>query len=157
MFVSNSKHLVEVEQLRAELAERDQRISALTARAVKAERGAHEVVEQMRYVLEVAGDAGRADDAETLGGIGHVLPYVFSGRRHWDDPDMPELVGVRVSAAQHIAAAHGFELPDDPAMAVASLLDVAAMLFNPARTFPVERWRNMRPLRNEVECQGERR
>ncbi len=145
---SQSKHLADVKQLRAELAERDQRINDLVARAVKAERDAHRLVEQMRYVLEVAGYAGRATDAETIGGIGHVLPYVLSGRRHWDDPAIPDMAAEHISTARQIAATHGFELPDDPAMAVASLLDVAAMLFNPDRTFPVEGWRNLRPLRD---------
>ncbi|HDR9133262.1 TPA: hypothetical protein QDA91_004407 [Burkholderia vietnamiensis] len=129
------------------LAERDRRISELTERAENAERGAHHVIEQMRYVLEVAGDAGRATDAETIGTIGHVLPYVFSGRRHWNEPAPPESVSENMSAARRIALMHGFELPDNPVMAVASLLDVAAMLFNPTRTFPVEGWRNMHPVR----------
>lgn len=146
---SQSKHLAEVERLRGELAERDQLINGLAERAMKAERDAHRFAEQMRYVLETAGDAGRAADAETLAGIGHVLPYVLSGRRHWSDPATPNTTAVEcISAARQIAATHGFELPDDPAMAVASLLDVAAMLFNPDRTFPVEGWRNMRPLRD---------
>lgn len=148
---SQSKHLADIKQLRAELGERDQRINDLVVRAVKAERDAHKLVEQMRYVLEVAGYAGRATDAEAIAGIGHVLPYVLSGRRHWDEPAMPDMAAEHISAARRIAAAHGFELPDDPAMAVASLLDVAAMLFNPDRSFPVEGWRNMRPLRSTVD------
>ncbi|MDR8092951.1 hypothetical protein KPB05_36450 [Burkholderia gladioli] len=150
MFISHAKHVAEVKQLRAELAERDRRISELTGRAAKAERAAHEVVEQMRYVLEVAAEAGRADDAETLGSIGHVLPYVLSGRRHWGEPAPAESVTENLSTARCIASTHGFELPNDPAMAVVSLLDVAAMLFNSNRTFPVEGWRKMSPLHARV-------
>lgn len=142
----------EIKQLRDALAECERRASEATARAVSAERSAHKVVEQIRYVLEAAAEAECAKYSGALGGIGHVLPYVFSGRRHWSEPSPPEYAAENVSTARRIASSYGFELPGDPTMAVTSLLDVAAMLLNPKCTLPVEGWQGIHPLRNKVDC-----
>lgn len=141
-----SKERTELDRLRDELAESQKRYDELAASARTAARTAHGMVEQTRYTLEAA--AKHASNPEALERIAHALPYVFSGRRHWSDPAMPEIAAERVEDARRVAAAYGFQLPDDPATAVESLLAVAAMLLDPAHNLKVKGMRSVWPLRD---------
>ena len=149
MFVSTHHHKRETDRLTAELKDRDERIAALERRVVEAERTRHEFIEEIRYVIEAAGDHVIGNDplrGEHLRTLGHVLPYLLSGRRHWSGPELPGGADSAVLSAKHLAAEYSFSLPDDPEGAVKAMLDLALVLFNPARSSPLERLRNHHPL-----------
>lgn len=76
----------------------------------------------------------------------HVLPYLLSGRRHWDGPEMQGGADSAVLRAQQLAAEYGFSLPDDPVHRVKAMFDLAMALFNPALSLPLEGLRNHHPL-----------
>lgn len=149
MFVSTHHHKQEIDRLAATLKDKDEQIAALERRAVEAERTRHEFVEEIRYVIEAGGEHVSGNDAlrgEHLKVLGHVLPYLLSGRRHWDDPEMPGVADSAVLRAQQLAAEYGFSLPDDPVHRVKATFDLAMALFNPALSLPLEGLRNRHPL-----------
>jgi len=149
MFVSTHHHKRETDRLTAELKDRDERIAALERRVVEAERTRHEFIEEIRYVIEAGGDYLFRNDrlrGDHLRTVGHVLPYLLSGRRHWIEPELPGVTDSAVLSAKLLAAEYGFSLPDDPQRAVKAMLDLATVLFNPARLSTLERLRNHHPL-----------
>lgn len=129
----------------------DRLIAQWKVRAETAERAAHELVEETRYALgaaaEVLSEKSQVTGA-TLASIARVLPYVLSGRRHWDDFPF-EFEGNATDAkakAQAIARAHGFELPSNPTEAVKALLELSSMLLVPSYSLPVEGLKIRHPL-----------
>lgn len=149
MFVSTHRHKQDTDRLAAELRARDEQIAVLEQRVIEAERTRHEFVEEARYVIEAGGDHVSSTDplrGEHLKVLGHVLPYLLSGRRHWSDPEMPEVADSAVLRAQQLAAEYGFSLPDEPVHRAKAMFDLAMALFNPRLSLPLEGLRNRHPL-----------
>ena len=149
MFVSAHRHKAEINGLAAELRSKDESIAALEKRAIEAERTRHDFIEGVRYVIEAGGyHVGSSDSlrGERLKTLGHVLPYLLSGRRHWIDPEMPKIADSAIASGKQLAAEYGFTLPNDPEYAVKAMLDLALVLFNPALSLPLEGLRNFYPL-----------
>jgi hypothetical protein len=149
MFVSTQRHKMVIDRFAAELRRRDEQIAALKQRVTEAERTRHEFIEEVRYVIEAGGD--HVGDSDSLRGahlkaLGHVLPYLLSGRRHWNDPEMPQVADPAVVNARQLAAEYGFTLPDEPVPAVKAMLDLAMALFNPALSLPLEGLRDYHSL-----------
>lgn len=141
MIISSRRHRLEMEELGGKLRASEWRVTDLEQRLSQVERSRHEFVEQMRYVLEAGGEA--LEEVDTLRGenlkrLGHVLPYLLTGRRHWDEAGVED-AGRVVLEARKLAAQQGFALPAEPASGVLAMLDVAITLFNPSRSDPVER------------------
>lgn len=145
MFVSRREHDRVVAQLRDDIAAKERHVVEVSSRAVAAERTAHFLVEQVRYTLQAV--APTSTNEKAMSALAHALPYVFSGRRHWDDPPMVSCANDMMDSARAVARDFGFTLPDDPAHAVESLLDLAAMLLNPGASWPVEMLRSSHPIR----------
>ncbi len=104
MFVSTHHHKRETDRLNAELKDRDERIAALERRVVEAERTRHEFIEEIRYVIEASGDHVISNDplrGEHLRTVGHMLPYLLSGRRHWSGPELQGVTDSAVLSAKH--------------------------------------------------------
>lgn len=149
MLMSIARHRETVNELQAQLADRERHISELEARVECAEKTAHSFVEETRYALESAAEAMAKNDRETgatLASIAHVLPYVLSGRRRWGDPSPPEAAADAKEMAKATTRAYGFELPSDAAEGVKSLLELSSMLFVPSHSLPVERLRIRYPV-----------
>lgn len=148
MFVSPRRHRLETDRLTAELSRKDEQIAALERRLVEAERTRHELVEEVRYVIEAGGLHVESSDrlrGERLKSIGHVLPYLLSGRRQWHGPELPEIGVSALMSAKQLAAEYGFTLPDDPVDAVKAMLDLALALFNPVLSLPLQGLQNRHP------------
>lgn len=150
MFVTRARHREAIGAAQNQLDDRDRRIAELEARVERAERVAHEIVEQARYTLESAAlvlSDGDNLSGEALATVAHTLPYVFSGRRHWAErspsPGSAESAKAKVQA---ITRAHGFELPREPAEAVISLLKLSSKLLVPSFSLPVEGLRVRYPV-----------
>lgn len=114
MFVSSRRHRLETDKLTSQLREQDQVIDGLAARIAMLERTRHDFVEEMRYVLESGASVLAREDEQTsdaLRTLGHVLPYLLSGKRHWSDPAFPESAASARGEAQKLAEAHGFACP----------------------------------------------
>lgn len=137
MFMTKHRHNAEVLELQASLSWQEARLIELEARAERAERAAHEFAEEARYALESAASAVHGSDSE-LHTIAHALPYLFSGRRHWNDQSHPEIAADARVGAQQVTRAYGFDLPTDPVEAVKSILELASMLLVPSHSTPVE-------------------
>lgn len=154
MFVTKQRHNEELAGLQARLAESEDLAAQLEARAERAEHQAHRFAEQARYALESAAVAIQGDDgapARALKTIAHALPYVYSGRRHWDLPlelSADEAANARAEAGR-VTQHYGFVLPADPFEAASSLLDLASMLLCPSHAMPVERLRSRFPYPRE--------
>jgi len=149
MFISTHRHKQQIDRLAAELKGKVEQIAALERRAIEAERTRHEFIEELRYVIEAGGDHVIGNDplrGEHLRTLGHVLPYLLSGRRHWNDPELPGIADSAVLRGKQLAAEYGFTLPDDPVDAVKAMLDLALALFNPALSLPLKGLRNRHPL-----------
>ncbi|MGN7104859.1 hypothetical protein ACTHR6_24825 [Ralstonia holmesii] len=151
-FLRAEKERGRTEAMQQQLADRDRLIAKWKVRAETAERAAHELVEETRYTLGAAAEVlSKSDKAagDALAKIAHVLPYVLSGRRHWDDYlSETDAASVRATA-QAISRAHGFELPSHPTEAVKSLLELAMMLLVPSYSLPVEGLRIRYPLKGD--------
>lgn len=150
MFMTTSRRRHALEAMQAELDGREQRVSELEARLASAERAAHEFVEKARYTLESASlvlSEKHKEAGEALASVAHVLPYVLSGRRHWDGPSFPESAESARENAEAISRAYGFELPCDPTVAVKSLFDLSSMLLVPSHSLPVEGLRCRYPVK----------
>ena len=149
MLGSARRHKLEIDRLTAELRKRDDEIAILERDVIESERTRHELIEEVRYVIEAGADHVSDSDAlrgERLKTLGHVLPYLLSGRRHWDDPEMPEIAGSAVLEARHLAAEFGFSLPDDPVHAVKAMFDLAMALFNPSLSLALKGLQYRHPL-----------
>lgn len=149
MFVSARRHKLEIDRLATELKSREEHIAVLDRRVIEAKRTRHEFIEEVRYVIEAGAD--HVSDTDSLRGerlktLGHVLPYLLSGRRHWDDPEMPEIAGSAVLEARQLAAEFGFSLPDDPVHAVKAMFDLAMALFNPSLSLALKGLQCRHPL-----------
>lgn len=144
-FISRREHDRVVTQLRDDVAAKDRQIAEASSKALAAERTAHFLVEQMRYTLQAV--APTSTNEEAMSALAHALPYAFSGRRHWDDPPALYCANDMMDSARAVARDFGFALPDDPAHAVQSLLELAAMLVNPCASWPVEMLRSSHPIR----------
>ncbi len=147
IFVSARRHKLESDRLAAELKNRDEQIYALERRVAETERVRHELIEEVRYLIEAGADHVGCTDSlrgEDLKTIGHVLPYLLSGRRCWDGPALQELAASEDLRARQLAADYGFRLPDDPVSAVKSMLDLAMALFKPSLS--VDGLKNIYPL-----------
>lgn len=144
MFISKREHDRVVTQLRDEMAAKERHVAELASKAAAAERTSHFLVEQMRYTLQAV--APTSTNEKAMSTLAHALPYVLSGRRHWDDP--PELICAddMMASARAVARDFGFALPNDPVHAVQSLLELAAMLLNPSASWPVEMLRSRHPI-----------
>ncbi|MCL6486472.1 MAG: hypothetical protein I4O49_20260 [Janthinobacterium lividum] len=148
-FLRAEKERSRIEATQKQLADMDCLIAEWKARAETAERTAHELVEETRYTLGAAAQVLSEKDkttGDTLASIAHVLPYVLSGRRHWNDTPFDGNPTRAKAAAQAIAHAHGFELPTDPVEAVKALLDLSSMLLVPSYSLPVEDLKRRYPL-----------
>lgn len=150
MLMSSRRHRIEMERLAAEVQERDVKIAQLEARSAALEKSRHDLVEEMRYVIESGAEAVAQADvhrANQLKALGHVLPYILSGRRHWDEPGEFASAQYALEEAGKLAETSGFTLPTDPVEAVKAMLDLAFMLFTPSYSLPVEGLRIRYPLR----------
>lgn len=137
MFISKQRYNAEVSELQTSLSQKEARLIELEARVERAERVAHEFAEEVRYTLESAALAVHGTNSD-LHTIAHALPYLYSGRRHWNDQSHPEISADARVGAQQVTRAYGFELPTDPAEAVKSILELACMLLVPSHSLPVE-------------------
>lgn len=148
MFITTRRYTTEVSALQKLLQESEQRASALEARAECAEEAAHRFAEEARYALESAAIAADLNSpaSRALKAIAHALPYVYSGRRHWDEQPVPEITANALQAARSVTRAYGFELPADPVEAVVSIMKLSSMLLVPAHGLPVERLQARYPL-----------
>lgn len=153
MFITEHRHEHEIASLAAQLKDKDTLIAALERRVLEAERSRHEIVEEVRYLIEAAADQCLRCDphAEHLRTLGHVLPYLLSGKRHWNDS--ARMVALSTADAVHdakqLAAEFGFTLPDEPVDAVKAMLDLALVLVNPALSLPLEGLRHRYPIAME--------
>ena len=150
MFVSSRRHRTDTDRLASQVQGRDVVIADLEERIATLERTRHDFVEEMRYVLESGALAiARLDEqrGNALKTVGHVLPYLLSGKRHWCASVPPELAASALSEARKLAEAHGFALPSDPVEAVKAMLSLAMMLFTPEKSMPVEGLRVLHPLK----------
>ncbi|WP_247391702.1 hypothetical protein [Ralstonia pseudosolanacearum] len=145
LFISKREHDRVVMQLREDIAAKERQVAEVSSEAAAAERTAHFLVEQVRYTLQAV--APTSTNEEAMSALAHALPYVFSGRRHWDDPPTLFCANDMTDSASAVARDFGFSLPDDPAHAVQSLLELAAMLLNPSASWPVEMLRSSHPIR----------
>lgn len=160
MFVSERRHKAEIDWLTTEVEMRDNAIAALEKQLIEAERTRHDFIEEVRYVIEAGGHHVGGSDSrrgEHLKIVGYILPYLLSGRRHWIDPEMPDIAGPAIESGKQLAAEYGFVLPDDPECAVKAMLDLALVLFNPAFSLPLERLQNRYPLEQSWRVRGGRR
>lgn len=149
MFVSSRRHRLDTDKLASQVQGRDEVIAGLEARIAVLERTRHDFVEEMRYVLEYGASVVAREDEQrgvALKTLGHVLPYLLSGKRHWSGPTLTESSASALSEAHKLAAAHGFTLPSDPVEAVKAMLALAMMLFTPEQSLPVEGLRVLHPL-----------
>lgn len=149
MFVSARRHQQEIDNLASDLRRKCEQLEAMEQRVVEAERSRHEIMEMVRSVIEEGGNVVSSNDAlrgENLRTIGHVLPYLLSGRRHWNGLEMPELADSASLNAKQLAAEYGFSLPGDPVDAVKAILNLALVLFNPALSLPLEGLKNLHPM-----------
>jgi len=149
MLMTKSRHLASVAELHELLVERENQLAQLHTRVRNAERAAHKLAENTRYTLESAAYAFEDINKEashSLHAIAHALPYVFAGRRHWQDHQDPALTAKARAGANAVTRAHGFELPTDPLAAVVSLLALASMLFVPSHCEQVEGLRHAYPV-----------
>jgi len=137
MFITKQRHKAEVSDLQARLSQREARLIELEARAERAAQAAHEFAEEARYTLESAALAVNSPNSD-LHTIAHALPYLYSGRRHWNDQFHPDIAADARVGAQQVTRAYGFELPADPVEAVKSILELASMLLVPSHSLPVE-------------------
>lgn len=145
MFITKQRHKAEISELQASLSQQEARVIELEARAERAERAAHEFAEQARYTLESAALAVKGPNSD-LHTVAHALPYLYSGRRHWNDQSRPEIAADARIGAQQVTRAYGFELPTDPAEAVKSILTLASMLLVPSERLPVEGLKTRYPV-----------
>ena len=135
---------------RAQIEQRDQRIAELEAQVRRIEQAAHQFTEEARYSLETAAEViGKDDPARgaDLATIAYVLPYVFAGRRHWDDWPCTRTAGDARAMALKLTRQYGFELPDDPVHAVRCLFRLSITVLKPELSLPVEHMRGAWPAK----------
>lgn len=148
MFITTKRYKADLAELQARLAKQTARVFELEARAAQAERTAHVFAEEARYTLEAAAIAVHGDNINNdLGAIAGALPYLYSGRRHWDEKADPGVAADAKRAARMIAQEHGFELPSDPVEAVKSMLELSSMLLVPSFSLPVQGLKVRYPIR----------
>lgn len=126
MFISKRRHLDEIDALRTELRDKSAQIVELQQKVNAVERSRHEIVEDVRYVLQAGGGlVGKADPlrGDELKAIGHYLPYLLSSRRHWDYESGFDQASAEEARRQGVE--YGLNLPEDPAQAVRAFLDYA--------------------------------
>ncbi len=150
MLITKKRHNSELKAIHGVLKEKDLLIAELEERAAKAERAAHELTENARYALQVAADVLREknqSDGDTLAVIAYSLPYVLSGRRHWNEAAASEERVVHAcTCAEEITRLYGFTLPKNPVDAVLSLLALSCMLLAPSHKVRIEALREAYPL-----------
>jgi len=150
MLLSSRRDRLDTDKLASQVQDQQEVIAGLEARIAMLERTRHDFVEEMRYVLESGALAVAREDeqrGDALKTLGHVLPYLLSGKRHWSDPAIPESAARALSEAQKLAEAHGFVLPSEPVDAVRAMLCLAMMLFTPEQSLPVDGLRVLHPLK----------
>lgn len=119
LFISKKRHQDIVDKLRAELRCKNEQLGGLQQELDNVKRTRHEIVEDVRYILQAGGELIETVDplrGKELAEIGQYLPYLLSSRRHWDyeakcDPESAE-------NARKLGVECGLSLPDDPAQAV---------------------------------------
>lgn len=144
MFVSIAQHDAEVGRLTAALRDRELRIAAMEQHLSELERTRHDLVEWSGYVITSAADPVRDSDAmcsEQLRAIGQALPYLLTGRRTWDGPEMQNAAEAAISRVQQLAVDFGLSMPDDPVRRVHAMLCLAMVLFNPVHSVPIDSYR----------------
>lgn len=143
-------HHKEIAALSAQIEQRDQCITELEAKAKRAEQTAHKFTEEARYSLETAAEVIEKDDparGKELATIAYALPYVFAGRRNWDDWPCTKTAGDARAMALKVARQYGIELPDDPVHAVRCLLRLSITVLKPELSLPVEHMRGAWPAK----------
>lgn len=143
-------HDKEVADLYRQIEQREQHIAELEADVKRAEQTAHKFTEEARYTLTAAAEVIERDSPERgkeLATIAHTLPYVFSGRRHWDDWPCTRTAGENRAMALAVTRRYGIELPDDPVKAVVCLLALSITVLKPEQTTPAEYMRNAWPAK----------
>ncbi len=126
-------HHKEIAAISAQIAQRDQCIAELEAKAKHAERAAHWFSEGARYSLETAAQVIEKDAparSKELATIAYALPYIFSGRSNWEDRPRIEAADDARAMALKVARQYGIELPDDPVYAVRCLLRLSITAFS---------------------------
>lgn len=131
----------------------DHSISEIQSKLLKAEKAAHELIEQTRYTLESAAlvlQEKNTNAAEQLHCISRCLPYILSGRRHWEECPGDAVVSIDARrAVEKLANDCGFELPKDSVEAVKCLLELSSLLLVPAYSLPVDGLRVRYPVNRE--------
>lgn len=143
-------HHKEIAAISAQIAQRDQFIAELEAKAKHAERAAHWFSEGARYSLETAAQAIEKDAparSKELATIAYALPYIFSGRSNWEDRPRIEAADDARAMALKVARQYGIELPDDPVYAVRCLLRLSITVLKPELSLPVEHMRGAWPAK----------
>lgn len=120
----------------------------------KSEEEKHNIVEQMRYTLQVAswliGNKDMQCDAES---IAECLPYLLSGFRHWQEREMynhHHVESIRIGMSE-IARKYNFELPSGGYDAVMAMLSLSMSLFYPDNTCQLELLKQQYPLSLDIE------
>lgn len=138
---------IDTDELERELLVVTARVFELEARAEQAEKAAHIFVEEVRYTLEAAAAAVSAGNVKNdLSTIAMALPYLYSGRRHWNEKPQLDIALEARLGARMLAREFGFELPTDPVEAVKSMLELSCMLLVPSQTEPVQGLRIRYPV-----------
>lgn len=143
-------HDKEVADLYRQIEQREQRIAELEAEAKRAERAAHWFSEEARYSLETAAEVIEKDAparSKELATIAYALPYIFSGRRNWEERPRVEAAGEARAMALKVARQYGIELPDDRVHAVRCLLRLSITVLKPELSLPVEHMRGAWPAK----------
>lgn len=154
-FTTLRDHQGNIDSLRSQIAQRDQRIAELEAQVLRTEKAAHHFTEEARYSLETAAEVIEKDDpaqAKALATIAYTLPYVFAGRRHWDDLPCSRMAEEARAMALQLTRQYGFELPDDPVHAVRCLFRLSITVLKPELSLPVEHMRNAWPAKQGAEA-----
>lgn len=143
-------HNQDIAALSAQIEQRDQCIAELKAKAKHAEQAAHWFSEEARYSLETAAEVIEKDDparSKELATIAFALPYLFSGRRNWEEKPRVEEAAEARAMALRVARQYGIELPDDRVHAVRCLLRLSITVLKPELSLPVEHMRSAWPAK----------
>jgi len=149
MLITERRHKYQLEKLNSVLEDNEREIIELSRQLASVERSRHEFVELTRYVIEsgamALGDTGD-DRASDLSKLGHVLPYVLSGKRSWDGPVMQPQSRSPRDRADELAKKYHFTLPGDPIEATKALLMLAMVLFTPGASVPLHTLQRRFPI-----------
>lgn len=150
MFISKHRHCAALAEKDNKISSQEARILELEAQLEKTKIDGHDIVESMRYALGASAITLRSSNqvsADMLHCLGESLPYVLSGHHQWPNRHSLAMVPSGKDAAERVATEHGIGLPNDPALSVRILLEIAIALMLPERSSNLDYWRATYPSR----------